>query len=104
MIEITVTDKEGIIHSLHISGHANSNERGKDLVCAGVSAVGVGMLNALDQLAHDTCQLAMRDGDIRVNVNDVTEQNQMILKTSIVQLATIERTNKKFIRIKKQEV
>ncbi|WRK55922.1 ribosomal-processing cysteine protease Prp [Coprobacillaceae bacterium CR2/5/TPMF4] len=32
---------------LKISGHANSDEYGKDLVCAGVSTASIGTLNML---------------------------------------------------------
>ena len=45
MIRVKVTYQKEIVTSLTVSGHANSGEYGKDLVCAGVSAVVVGGLN-----------------------------------------------------------
>ena len=47
MIKIVLTYKDNKIDALEIKGHANSAEYGKDLVCAAVSAISVGGLNAL---------------------------------------------------------
>ena len=47
MIKVTVKKKDNYIVDLKISGHANSDEYGKDLVCAGVSTASIGTLNML---------------------------------------------------------
>ena len=39
MIKITVTKKNTGVLKISLSGHAGLNERGKDIVCAGVSAL-----------------------------------------------------------------
>ena len=49
MIHVIVKEKANQIVDLTIDGHANSAEHGQDLVCAGVSASGVGILNSLVQ-------------------------------------------------------
>lgn len=41
-------DAEGQVRYLRVEGHAGSDERGKDIVCAAVSAVSVGAVNCLD--------------------------------------------------------
>ena len=38
---------DSIINVLEVSGHSNYDTKGKDIVCAGVSAIVVGGLNAL---------------------------------------------------------
>ena len=104
MITIQIENRNQQVVGLHISGHAGSAEYGKDLVCAGVSSIAVGLLNAIDIMANDTCTLSMSQGDVSIHVNTITTENQMVLKTGVIQLETIESQNKEFIRIKKMEV
>ena len=42
MIKVLVKQNNNQIVNLSITGHADSGEYGKDLVCAGVSTVGIG--------------------------------------------------------------
>ena len=104
MITIKIENRNQQIVGLHISGHAGFAEYGKDLVCAGVSSIAVGLLNAIDIVANDTCTLSMSHGDVSIKVNTITTENQLVLQTGVIQLETIESQNKEFIRIKKMEV
>ena len=47
MIKVNIEKNKTKIISLTISGHSNYDEKGKDIVCAGVSAIVVGGLNSL---------------------------------------------------------
>ena len=47
MIKVLVKQNNNQIVNLSITGHADSGEYGKDLVCAGVSTVGIGEMNML---------------------------------------------------------
>ena len=53
MIKVEVEYKGKGFHSLLIKGHANTGDYGKDLVCAGVSAVSIGAMNALSDPEDD---------------------------------------------------
>ena len=104
MIQVNVSSKDSSIILMEVKGHAESAEYGKDLVCAGVSSITTGLLNALDTLCPGTCELELKEGYVCIKVNQITEENQLILKVGKIQLETIEYTNKRFIRIKKVEV
>ncbi|WHY76334.1 ribosomal-processing cysteine protease Prp [Neobacillus sp. WH10] len=113
MIGITITRTEsGLIQSFEMSGHALFADRGKDIVCAGVSAVSVGAINAVHELTGVTPDLEHRaDGFLRCVVpeelpNDIHEKIQLILEAMVVSLRTIEEEYGKHIKItfKKQEV
>lgn len=49
MINVLIKKKQNHIINLKITGHAGSDVYGKDLVCAGVSTAGVGVLNMLSK-------------------------------------------------------
>ena len=47
MINVLIKKKDNQIINLKVTGHANSDVYGKDLVCAGVSTASIGVLNML---------------------------------------------------------
>ena len=50
MIKISITTSKKLINEIKVSGHSDYAPKGKDIVCAGVSAVTIGTLNAVHQL------------------------------------------------------
>ena len=53
MIRVTVETVEHQYHSMTVVGHAETGESGFDLVCAGVSSILTGALNAFDEMDDD---------------------------------------------------
>ncbi len=102
-VHIKKTNEDQITY-MSISGHADYDVKGKDLVCAAVSAIGVGGLNTLDKLAHGTVNDEMSENKIEINVIDFDTTQQNILKTMLYQLETVEYSYSKYIQITKQEV
>jgi uncharacterized protein YsxB (DUF464 family) len=99
MIEVVIlrtTDQQ--FSKVTISGHANSAPHGKDLVCAAVSAVGVGCLNALGQSRN--VHVINQEGLIDIQVlQALSNEETIILKTMVIQLRTIQDSYSKFIKI-----
>lgn len=108
MIQVSIAISDSKILSMNVTGHAKSAKKGQDLVCASVSSITTGALNALDRFAPGVCALQLHDGDdawIDIQVRDVANSDaQMILKTVLTQLETIENNYSKYINIAKQEV
>jgi uncharacterized protein YsxB (DUF464 family) len=112
MIEITITrNKTGNIQSFEISGHAFFAERGNDIVCAGVSAVSVGAINAVHALTGITPEIAQESGLLHCVLPeslpaDTSEKVYLLLEGMVVSLQTIEEQYGQNIKMtfKKQEV
>ncbi len=106
MIRISVQYQNQSIISIDISGHADSALKGQDLVCASVSSIATGALNAIDQLCPDTCQLSLLDqSKARISIKVIQLNHsivQTILQTLLIQLRTLESSHSSFIQI--QEV
>ncbi|MCI1881186.1 MAG: ribosomal-processing cysteine protease Prp [Sporolactobacillus sp.] len=108
MITVRVDrNAEGRITGFTINGHAGSGPRGFDLVCAGVSAVSFGALNAVDELTgvpmevrkspdggHLSCWLSGAADD-----GAASAKAELILEAMLVSLRTIAVTYGKFIRL-----
>ena len=101
MIRVKYVEKDGQFISLEVKGHANSTTiDGHDIICAGVSACVVGAMNALED--HKKFEFIMEDGHVlikKIDDENLSIHNQIVLQTLLVQLKTIEESNKKFIKI-----
>ncbi|SDM22883.1 ribosomal-processing cysteine protease Prp [Bacillus sp. OK048] len=105
MINITINRTESeSIQSFVISGHAFFANRGKDIVCAGASAVSVGAINAVHALTGVTPEIEQGDGFLRCVVpdnlpEDINEKVQLLIESMIISLQTIEEEYDKHIKI-----
>ncbi len=105
MVVVSVKTMQEEVLAVEISGHAEYAAHGQELVCAGVSSIGVGTLYALEELAECECRLSMDSGFIRIEVvHRHNEVVNIILKTMLIQLQTMAETYKKYIQIKQMEV
>ncbi|CAM3094808.1 ribosomal-processing cysteine protease Prp [Sporolactobacillus spathodeae] len=94
------------ITGFRLSGHAGSGPYGYDLVCAGVSAVSFGAINAVEALTHSHPDVKQApDGglldyraDEQASESD-QDKAQLILEAMIVSMRTIEQSYGKFLRI-----
>lgn len=100
MIKIQINKTNNKYSSLIVSGHSNYDEHGKDIVCAGVSAIVTGGLNALAIENKNKISYRVEDGYVNVDVLDIENNNlQKIMDVIIIQLKTIEESYKKYIKI-----
>lgn len=103
MIDVLVhKTKYQLFKAITIHGHADSAPHGQDLVCAAVSAIAVGTLNALGHSPN--LVLMNKVGHIEIQiVNPITERETTILETMLVQLKTIQASHPKYIHIKQRK-
>ena len=100
MIKVQINKTDNKYSSLIVSGHSNYDEHGKDIVCAGVSAVVTGGLNALANENKKMISYRVNDGYVNIDVLDIRNENlQLIMDVIIIQLKTIEESYKKYVKI-----
>lgn len=98
MIEVNYLEKNEMLECLEIKGHANYDKKGKDIVCSAVSAIGIGGLNALK--STDDIDIIVGEGFIKLSGDGLKEHdNQVVIKTMLIQLLTIERSYPEFIKV-----
>lgn len=103
MIKVEVVRKNQLIQEIIISGHADSGPKGYDLVCAAVSSIATGALNALNQLCSSDVQLSLTDNPdamIKIKVLQNRDDLQLLLKMMLIQLSTVQESQQKYIHIK----
>ena len=100
MIRIVIKRDESTdkITSIEVKGHSGKANRGKDLVCAAVSAVIVGGFNALNASEYS---FKVEEGDSYVKALDIpSDYDAVVLRTIETQLKTIEELEPEFVQLK----
>lgn len=106
MIKIRIIrDEQQRIIAFEVKGHALFAEEGNDIVCAGVSAVTVGAVNAAEALADTVLECEMRKGLLKAEVpaglraDSKLDSLQLILESMVVMLQTIEHSYGEYVKI-----
>jgi len=100
-----VRDQNGSIRSFTVKGHAFYADPGKDIVCAGVSAVTVGTVNAIESLTGIELVSRMEEGYLQASVPEIPignkpEQVQLLLESMVLMLRTIQESYGDYIAIR----
>jgi uncharacterized protein YsxB (DUF464 family) len=105
MIRVSVQrSEEQLIRKVVVEGHAEFSKHGKDIVCAGVSAVTVGTVNAVESLLQVKLNCTMRDGLLKLDIpvmeqSRLNDQLQLLLESMIIMLMSIKQSYGKYITI-----
>lgn len=94
MIRVDI-DNSGFI----IQGHALYASKGKDLVCAGVSAISIGVLNVFKD---EEAQIILEEGLCVLSINKINEYFKSIMKLIYIQLNTLREQYPNHITINAQ--
>ncbi|MBW7458765.1 ribosomal-processing cysteine protease Prp [Paenibacillus sepulcri] len=108
MITITIlrhSAENSRIVSFAIEGHAKFKNPGKDIICAGVSAISVGTVNAIEELAGLELPASMDNGWLQSDIPEqsdpvMNERVQLLLESMIVMLSTIVTSYGKYVQIR----
>ncbi|MBR5290398.1 MAG: ribosomal-processing cysteine protease Prp [Erysipelotrichaceae bacterium] len=94
MIEITRCND-----SITIKGHAGYAEHGKDIVCAGVSALAQTMISSLLQLTNDNIEYHISSGNIEIKHWNLSEAAQLLIDSFFIGVKMMADTYLNHIRI-----
>ena len=106
-VEITRSVSNGGIITYLSEGHANYDGHGKDIVCAGVSAVTFGTANAIEALLGIEPEHTIDEGFLKIDLPKqieakTFEQVQLLLESMVVMLKSIEESYGEFLTIKEK--
>jgi|SRR5690625_4942068 hypothetical protein len=106
MIKVIISRTNNEITAFELSGHAESGPYGYDLVCAAVSAVSIGTVNAAAVLGETDLDIKQEDegGFLYVRIpnslpREKMEKIQLLFEGMIISLKSIEAEYSRFIKI-----
>lgn len=95
MIKVDIKDNSKII----ITGHANYDEYGKDIVCASVSSIVITTINGILEIDKDAINYEDLDNKIMLEVIKDNEIVLKLIKNMIYMLEALEKDYPKNIKI-----
>lgn len=110
MIRVNIErSRAGTIRAFTVTGHAYYGKPGHDIVCAGVSAVTVGTVNAVEKLTGLSLPNDMREGLLKVRIPDgsdegVSVQIQLLLESMVVMIESIEDAYGQYIAMQQSTI
>jgi len=108
MIKITIKKKDSIIYGFTSSGHAEFAKSGKDIICAGVSAIVINAINSVEKFTNDQFKLDEQQemGKIIFDfIQSPSENSQLLMESMVLGLQGIQQNyGKKYIILNFREV
>ena len=92
----------GNYKSIIVTGHAEYGEYGKDLVCASVSSIMFGFMNALDALDDKKIEIEQLENEIVIRNHTNLAVVDDYFELVIMQLKTIEESYGDFIKVERK--
>lgn len=94
MIAVSVR-KDGI----QISGHANYAETGKDIVCAGVTALTQTLIGSIEDLTRDEIEYEISPGRADIHYGDLSEAGTLLVDSFFIGVCQIADEFPDYVRI-----
>ncbi len=90
-------------YEIEVSGHANFDEHGKDIVCASVSTAVILSANLIERLNEQQhISVKVEDGYFHITVKTLTDHIKAILDNLIWTLQELEKQYPKYIKYQKE--
>lgn len=107
MIKIQVErNQQGQVERVLVQGHANFGEHGRDIVCAAVSGISIGMANAIETM-FDVQMHAEDDGDGKLDCHlppsvdaETREKIYLLLAAMVISLKNIADEFPRYVTMK----
>jgi len=100
--------REGRVIGFTVTGHAGYAERGKDVVCAAVSALAQAAVLGLERLGLEP-EVEMSEGCLKCvsrpgdQALDRSSEAQAVLETLVAGLTDIARDNPDYVRLRQEQ-
>ena len=99
MIKVKIESKDNFIESFTISGHADYEEYGKDIVCASVSSIAISSINLAIRIDKTSINVVNNDGLLDVKILKHDEIINKVFINMVEMLKELEESYSKNIKI-----
>lgn len=108
MIKVILYRKSDKIIGFAVSGHANYDEYGKDIVCASVSMLAINTANAIKKFTNDTLECVQKDDTGFLSVllqSKVSNESKLLLDAFKLGITSVKNEyGNDYINIEYREV
>lgn len=94
MITVSVRKNE-----IEISGHANYAEVGKDIVCAGVTALTQTLIRSIENLTSDKIEYEISPGRADIHFRNLSEEGKLLVDSFFIGVCQIADEFPEYVRV-----
>ena len=87
------------LDGITIDGHAGYAEAGKDIVCAGVTALTENLIDSIESLTKDTIQYDISPGRVDMHYKDLSEDGKLLIDSFFLGICSIEQGFPEYVKI-----
>ena len=74
---------------IKVSGHANYAEDGKDIVCAGVTALTQTLIGSIEDLTRDKIEYEISSGSVDIHYGNLSEEGKFLVDSFFIGVCLI---------------
>lgn len=98
MIKVSITKKDNKIDRIVMSGHAEYDDYGKDIVCAAASSIVITSVNAIQRIDEKAITVNEKD-DLEITVNTHESVTDILVDNMVSLLLDLQEQYKENIKI-----
>ena len=87
------------LDGITVDGHAGYAEAGKDIVCAGVTALVENLIDSIEGLTVDTIQYEISPGRADIHYKDLSEEGKLLVDSFFLGICGVERDFPGYVKI-----
>lgn len=95
MIEVRIRPER-----IEISGHAGYAEPGKDIVCAGVTALTQTLIQSIDDLTDDEIEYRVSPGKVEVEYGNLSEKSKTLVDSFFIGICLIAEEFPEHVKVR----
>ena len=84
---------------IEISGHSNYAESGKDIVCAGVTALTQTLIRSMENLTSDEIKYEISPGRADIHCRNLTDEGKLLVDSFFIGICLIADEFPEYVRI-----
>ena len=84
---------------IEISGHANYAEVGKDIVCAGVTALTQTLIRSIENLTSDKIEYEISPGRADIHFRNLSEEGKLLVDSFFIGICRIADEFPEYVRV-----
>ena len=108
MTTVTIyQNKNGTYKGFELSGHAGYAKSGADIVCAAISMLTTNTINSIETFTDDFFSYEENEetGYMKLMLDENTsDKSQLLISYMILGLSQLEKSYRKYVRLKNKEV
>ena len=107
MTNITVYKANDLYIGFKVSGHTGYEDAGKDIVCAGISALTINFINSVEEFMDDRFVVNTNEEDGMIDFKfeeNPSKESQVLLDSLVFGLVNLAKEYKEFISLEFREV